>query len=821
MATNSFQEISRRKFLRNIALGTSALTISPILSSRSFADKFVATNSAGAARYEFPLSNDWLFGGKLTMGIKLTGEPVNTTAQTKFDDSKFEPISLPHCVANLSWHNWKFDDWSDVWIYRKHFSSPTNLSGRRVFLYFDGVTTSATPFINGHALPPHVGGYLPFEYEITNFLAPDGKIENVLVVEVDGRWQNVPPQGSPRGQGAVDFFEPAGINRPVSLRVVPQIFIRDVFAKPVNVLDAQNRRAEIAVTIDAGTVPTNSTRVKIELFDADKKIANTEQNFKIELGGETKINLSLTNLADIKLWDVDSPQLYKIVATLILDEMPIHDFSTRIGFREAKFTADGFFLNGQRLQIFGLNRHETFPYIGFAASNRAHRRDAEILKQELNCNTVRCSHYPQSPAFLDACDELGLLVWEEIPGWSYIGDEAWQNLLLENVRDMIVRDRNRPSVILWGVRVNESNDNPELYRRTTALAKSLDDSRPASGAMVGGGPERHSAKHWAEDVFAYNDYHHVAPDFDVSLEPPLSNVPYLITEAIGQIVGPPKVDHKYRRAGDPTVQMRQAIYHAQAHDQALKDKRYAGVIAWCGLEYASPMNSANGIKCPGVVDFFRIPKLGATFYQSQIDPQIRPVILPNFYWDFGAQTPRGPGKNAAIFSNCERLKLFLNDKLITELQPDRAKFPHLKYAPFFADLDLDGANKPELRIDGFVGDKLVLSKPFSSDTARDKFFLRADDAQISGDGIETTRLVFGVTDKFGAPRVFASGEVSFQIEGAAKIVGDNPFQLTDAGGFAAVWIKSRQSDSGQVQIITTHSVLGTKTVEISLRKATS
>ncbi|HVU08970.1 MAG TPA: glycoside hydrolase family 2 TIM barrel-domain containing protein [Verrucomicrobiae bacterium] len=804
MASNSFREISRRKFLRNVALGTSALAVSPILNYRSLA----APKSTGAARWEIPLNNDWLFGGKFS----------DDAVQTAFGDSAFEKISLPHSVAKLSWHNWKFSDWSDVWIYRKHFSTPENLQDRRVFLHFDAVTTSATPSLNGHALPAHVGGYLPFEYEITEWLAEK---ENLLAVAIDGRWQNVPPEGSPRGAGAVDFFEPGGMTRPVSLRVVPQIFISDVFAKPVNVLDAKNRRVEIAVVIDAGIVPTKSARVKIELFDANRKIADATQEFKIENVGETKLNLALTDLPDVKLWDVDSPQLYQIVATLILDETPVHDFQTRIGFREARFELDGFFLNGRRLQLFGLNRHELFPYVGFAASARAHRRDAEILRRDLNCNVVRCSHYPQSENFLAACDELGLLVWEEIPGWSYIGNAAWQDLLVRDVRDMIVRDRNRPSVIIWGVRVNESNDNPELYRRTTALAKSLDDSRPASGAMVGGGPERHSTKHWAEDVFAYNDYRHVAPDFDVSLEPPLPGVPYLITEAVGQIVGPPKVDHKYRRAGDPFLQARQAIYHAQVHDQALKDRHYAGVIAWCAFEYGSPMNSFNGIKCPGVMDFFRIPKLGASFYQSQIDPQIRPVIQPNFYWDLGIQTPRGPGKNAAIFSNCDRLKLFLDGKPIVELKPDRVKFPHLKYAPFFADLDLDGAGKPELRIDGFVGDKLVLSKSFSSDATQDQFFLRADDTEISGDGIDTTRLVFGVTDKFGAPRVFAGGEVSFQIEGTVKIVGDNPFQLTDAGGFAAVWVKARQDNSGKVQITAAHSILGTKSVEIFLAKVTS
>lgn len=791
-------EISRRRFLRNIALGTSALTVFPILSSRGSPSQKVV----GSARWEFSLNNDWLFGGKFS----------DAATQPAFDDSTFENISLPHCVAKLSWHRWKFSDWSDAWIYRKHFSLPEDVHDRRVFLHFDGVTTSATPFINGHALPQRVGGYLPFEYEITEHLVTN---ENVLAVAIDARWTNAPPQGSPCGEGAVDFFEPGGITRAASLRVVPQIFIRDVFARPADVLDPNNRRVEIACTIDAAIIPTQSAQVKIELFVADKKIQETAQELKIKALGESQLNLTLTNLPDVKLWDVDAPHLYEIVATLILDDIAVHDFRTRIGFREARFEPNGFLLNGRRLQLFGLNRHELFPNFGFAAPDRAMRRDAEILRRELNCNIVRCSHYPQSPAFLDACDELGLLVWEEVPGWSYIGNTAWQDLLVRDTAEMIVRDRNRPSVIIWGVRVNESNDNPGLYQRTTALAKKLDDTRPASGAMVGGGPERHSTKHWAEEVFAYNDYHHVAPNFNVSLEPPLPGVPYLITEAVGQIVGPPKVDHKYRRAGDPFLQSRQAIYHAQVHDQAAADERYAGVIAWCGFEYGSPMNSYNGIKCPGVVDFFRIPKLGASLYQSQTSPNIRPVIQPNFYWDFGALTPHGPGKNAAVFSNCERLEVFLDGKSFATLQPARTTFPHLKYPPFFCDLEIENPENPEIRIDGFVGNTKILSKSFSSDPAQDQLLLQADDAVLVADGIDVTRLVFGVVDKFGMPRAFAGGEVSFQVDGPVAVVGDNPFNLTEAGGLAAVWIKTLPGSSGRAKIAAVHSVLGSKSVEIS------
>jgi beta-galactosidase len=243
------------------------------------------------------------------------------------------------------------------------------------------------------------------------------------------------------------------------------------------------------------------------------------------------------------------------------------------------------------------------------------------------------------------------------------------------------------------------------------------------------------------------------------------------------------------------------------------------VIAWCGFDYASLLNDYNAVKCPGVADVFRIPKLGATFYQAQVSPKVRAVIMPAFYWDFGPKSPRGPGKHAPIFSNCDSLKFFVADKLVANLQPDKKQFPHLKYPPFFCDLDMDGNGAPELRIDGYVNGKLALSKTFSSDAKQDQLLLRADDAEIIGDGTDATRLVFKVTDKYGNERAFAKGTVAFELTGPGVILGDNPFSLVDSGGVGAVWLKGAARGSGRVTVQAAHSTLDKKTVQIHVREA--
>jgi beta-galactosidase len=788
-------DFSRRDFLRTCALGTAALASGSLLGFGTA--KARATSPTGAARYSFSLDQNWLFGGKWNGDTNFL--------MPGYDEKNFATVTLPHCVSKLSWEGWTSDDWSGIWVYRRHFSSLKEFKNRRVFLDFDGVMTRAMPVLNGHALPDHIGGYLPFHYEITGLLSE----KNVLGVAIDSRWLNVPPDGDPRGPKAIDFLEPGGIVRSVRLRAVPQIFISDVFAKPVNVLQP-NRSVEVACTIDAGIVPQKQLQLQIAMMDGDRRITTVSKTLDVEKTGETQVSLTLADLGDAKLWDVDTPQLYDVVATLLLDGEPLHDYRVRIGLREARFELDGFFLNGRRLQLFGLNRAELLPYTGFAMPPRVMRRDAEILKNDFNCNVVRCSHYPQSPAFLDACDELGLMVWEELPGWHYIGKQDWQDMAVSDVQCMIRRDRNRPSVIIWGVRINESASIPEFYKRTTAAAKELDDSRPASGAL-----DSYGLKDWSEDVYAYNDYHQDEKNGQLQLKEPLPGVPFILTETIGQLVGVgPSIGHKYRRAGDVALQEKQALYHARAHEDAAKNPRFGGVIAWCAFDYSSGENPYNNIKCPGVADVFRIPKLGATFYQAQVSPDVRPVIEPNFYWDFGPQTLNGPGKNVAIFSNCERLDIFVSDKQVASVQPDHAAFPHLKYPPFFCDLEVEipkpiGKAKtvyPELRIDGYVGDNLVLSRSFSGDVSQDRFSLKADDDTLIADGSDATRLAFRVLDQYGAPRPFANGAVTFNLTGPGIIVGDNPFTLLDdSGGVGAIWIKTLPNTPGTIAVSAAYS----------------
>jgi beta-galactosidase len=754
-----------------------------------------------------PLDAGWRFG-RYTPGSEAPG----------FDDSVLQPVTVPHTVAPLSWRNWDPAGWEGEWVYRRHFDAPPGARGMRVFVDFDGAMTHARPVLNGHSLPDHLGGYLPFSREVSGLLVPAG---NVLAVALDSRFNlNVPPsRPAPYPPESVDFWQPGGLYRRVWLRVVPQNFLAGVFAKPVHVLDPARREVAVEATIDAGSVPGGQTRIAVELRSADgATISSASAPAAIRDPGPVTVTATLGDLAGVALWDVDDPNLYTVVATLTTDGAPVHEKRVRIGFREADFRLDGFYLNGRRHKIFGVNRHQLYPFAGAAMPERIQHKDAEIIRRELNCTMVRCSHYPQAEAFFDACDELGLMAWEEAPGWVYLGDDVWKALVVRDMGDMVRRDRNHPSVIIWGARINETDDDVELYTRTRDLAHQLDSSRPTAGAMSG----RMDTRDYVQDVFAEDDYNSsIGPDGakQPELDPlsPRTDRPYLISEAVGTLSGPARY---YRRIDTQQVQQGQAQAHARVHNLAGADDRYCGVLAWSGIDYESGAgeNIYQAVKYTGVVDLFRVLKPGAAIYQAQLDPGIRPVIAPAFYWDFGPVSPVTSLPAAMICANLDRLELYVGGAHYATVTPDTGNYPHLPYPPSFVSFaQVDGSALPELRIDGYLGAELVASRSFSADPATDELSVRADDRELVADGADQTRVVFRVVDRYGAPRPYADGQVGLTVDGPAVLVGDNPFDFAGAGGVGAVWVRTLPGSAGRVSVRVTHPTLGPATAVMDVR----
>ncbi|HEY6295160.1 MAG TPA: glycoside hydrolase family 2 TIM barrel-domain containing protein [Streptosporangiaceae bacterium] len=785
------RRISRRRLIQAGLIGGAGVAAVPLI---ALIGSKVSTQEELPISLTFPLNANWLFGGQYMAGSE----------SAVYDDSNFAPVALPHSVTGLSWRNWDPDAWQQIWIYRRHFSGASLVSshppGNRIFVDFGGVMVNAMVVINDQPVFTHQGGYLPFSAELTSQVTAG---DNLLSVIVDARSLPIPPLGPHNGPYSIDFCQPGGIYRDVTLRVVPRAFLSDLFAQPTNVLTPQPS-VDVEATIDSGLASAASGTLTVELLDGSRRIATQAATVTFASGASSTAKLSLDGLGPISLWSTTNPKLYTVRATLTVPGVGTHVLARRIGFRELSFQPDGFYLNGERLQLFGLNRHQLFPYAGMAMPARVQRRDAEILKNELNCNMVRCSHYPQSPDFLDACDELGLLVWEEAPGWHNVSSNpAWQDLVIQNVRDMVIRDRNRPSVAIWGTRLNETPDIPGLWQTTRRIAAELDGSRPSSGAMA-----FHSDAEWNEDVFAYNDYSINQKTGDATLRPPIPGVPYLITESVGVEDAKPEY---FSWTDPPELLVKQARLHAQAQNLARSHPGYAGLLAWAGFDYASLLSlDPDAVKWAGVVDGFRVPKPGAAMYQAQVDPAIRPVIVPLFFWELGGALPV-PAPTAMIASNCDQLLIFIDGIQVASATPaaDSPLYGNLPYPPFFVRLPpRPRPGLPDLLIQGWVGGQQVTELRMSSDPSGDRLALTADDATISADGTDTTRVLFRAVDAYGNQRRYPAGEVVLKLLGPGILVGDNPFAFGEYGGLGAVWVRSLPGQAGTIAVTATHPDLG-------------
>ena len=765
--------MNRRLFLKSSSLAASAAFIGPVGG---------AQGAAARLPRRVPINRGWLFHPKATAG----------DSELNFDDHGFTRVVLPHTNKVLPWHSFDDTEYQFVSTYRRHFRLPRSARGQRVFVDFEGAMTASTVWINGHALGEYKGGYTPFSFELTPFLHWDGN--NVLAVHLDSNERkDIPPFGY-----EVDYMTFGGIYREVSLRVVPDVYLENVAARAIEPLSA-SPSLEVEGFFEKAPAAANGMMLEAELRDGDTVVAHQSAPLDVhtnEAGVASQV-LRMEKLAGIQLWDLDKPKLYTVHMRL-KHQGELHDEdSRRIGFREARFTPEGFSLNGHIVKLRGLDRHQMFPFVGQAMPARVQRRDAWILRRELKCNIVRTSHYPQSRHFLDACDELGLLVLEEIPGWQHIGDAAWKDIAVDNVGRMIRRDWNHPSLVLWGVRINESKDDHDFYVRTNAAAHALDKTRQT------GGIRSNLKSELLEDVYTNND-------FGFPLHAPVAPL-YLNTEFVGHTFPTRPTDNSAR-------QREHTLRHARIHDQIASDSKYSGGIGWCAFDYNTHFNFGSGdrICYHGVSDIFRLPKPAAGFYKSQCDPKEEVVLEPAFHW---ARNDEDTGFTVALVcSNCDHLKFFLDNgkgfQQIAEADPDHEQFPHLKHAPFSVELNRKVRDWGDLRIDGFIDGKQVISKSFSGRGVDRKFEAAADDAELIADGADTTRIVFRVTDEFGQLRPIANDPIQFELSGPAELIGDNPFSLS--GGRGAVWIRAQQRP-GKVVLRARHPRLGTREIAIEVK----
>ena len=595
----------------------------------------------------------------------------------------FPMAELPHTCREVPYNCFDESLYQMDCGYRIRLSVPPQWAGKRVFLRIGAAGHSAQVYAGGRLLAEHACGYTAFRAELTEMLAP-GK-DTLIVVRVDSReTQNIPPFGH-----VIDYMTFGGLYREVSLEIRGPAFIEDVFAMPsVNV----TRRTALltAETAVSGSESGVSYHIRHRVFPfGEPGRVLAEKTAPYDADG-TRVTL---DCGSVSLWSPGCPSLYILQTTLYRDGTAVDELSVRIGFRRAEFRADGFWLNGEKLKIIGLNRHQSWPYIGYAAPRSLQRLDAEILKNELGVNAVRTSHYPQSQHFIDRCDELGLLVFTEIPGWQHIGDAAWKRQAVQNTREMVTQYRNHPSVILWGVRINESQDDDDLYTRTNAAARELDPTRQTGGV-------RYLKKsHLLEDVYTYNDFSHDGTNPGCERKKAVTSdmsKGYLITEYCGHMFPTKAFDSEDHR-------LEHALRHARVLDAAVAEEDIAGSFGWCMTDYNTHRDFGSGdrICYHGVTDMFRNKKLAADVYASQQDDFT--VLSVSSSMDIGEHPTGNPGR-IFLFTNADSVRFSRGGTLIREYTPENGAFPHLRHPP--------------IELDDLIGTQLAAQEPFTPRQAK-------------------------------------------------------------------------------------------------------
>ena len=406
------------------------------------------------------------------------------------DSDRCSDVNLPHTVKELPLSYFSHQETAMISTYVKLLSVTSRMLENRIILVFDGVMTYFELFVNGQKAGEHKGGYSKSMFDITG-LCKEGPNRIVLRVDSHER-EDIPPFGY-----AIDYMTYGGIYRDVWLYCCSQVFVERALIR----YDLENKNAILKPELFLdNSGPECSLTADICLKDKEGAVVASYKRCIQAAPGKSSIILEPQCVPSPILWDPDTPYLYTVDITLESGGRVLDRHHVRTGFRTVACTPEGLFINNRKIKIMGLNRHQSFPYVGYAMGRRAQEKDADILKNYLNANTVRTSHYMQSEYFLDRCDEIGLLVFSEIPGWGHIGGEEFKKVMMQDVESMILTQYNHPGIFIWSIHINESLDDDELYTRANALAHKLDSSRPTTGVRY------ITNSHLLEDVYSLNDF---------------------------------------------------------------------------------------------------------------------------------------------------------------------------------------------------------------------------------------------------------------------------------------------------------------------------
>jgi len=729
--------------------------------------------------------------------------------------------------------------------YRKHFLIDEVHKGKKIFIEFEAAMHEAHVWMNGTFKLIHKGGYLPFMIDITEDV--EFGVENVIAVRLDNRNNGDIPPGKPLE--SLDFSYFGGLYRNVKLHIMEKLHVTDAVytGKPAGggVFVKYSDVSKASATLEVQTHVLNEydqvkdVKVVTSILDNQGRcVGSSESIIEVVAAGGDHTFAQMITLTNPHLWHPNHPYLYTLLTEIIDGDGRMADeLLTRIGIRTISFSkSNGFMINGERLVIRGTNRHQQYPYIGNAASNNAQYRDALKLK-EGGFNFVRLGHYPQAPAFLNACDELGLMTVEPVPGWQYCATGEFQEIAKQNIRDMIRRDRNHPCMIMWEVSLNETYNKrqgatDEFFHECHLIAHEEypGDQMNTSGDTIG------------RDNPAYVNFdvpHTIWEDSTMSR--PLEDV---LPDKAGfdreygdyEFGGHESTSRVPRGAGEKKLLL-QAWNYQWSLNQNRGNRWSLGDASWVGIDHNRGCYPWLA-EC-GALDTFRLPKYVYYFYQSQRRPDVKHAQIDSGPMVFIANewTERVSPAKVVVYSNCDEVELFVNGKSVGRQKPDQG--PDTEYGERITGYEVDywltdeeqhkwkegtmesrtdagslmvstydGGNSRNLERAPFTfegvtyepGELKAVGRIRGADKAEFTVCTPLDPVKLSiridvsgkalaADGSDFVFAYAEVQDADGTVVPSAIHEVTFEVEGPAVIVGENPIQAE--AGIATVLLQSR------------------------------
>ncbi len=672
------------------------------------------------------------------------------------------------------------DQWQGRLNYLKTIQIDDPENGK-TWLHFEGVMNDTKVFVNQQLVTRHLGGYLPLSVDITRFIS---KGENKIRLEVRNTDNPIIPPG--KSLETLDFNYYGGIYRDAWLIRKNHIYITDPFIENTkdagwllhfDTVSASMAYGELRIQLRNDLDENTSIGVETNLtFGEDSYIFNKKLDLKPSSSSSISIPIEIPNP---KLWSVTSPNLYDLSINIIEEGQILDRIEDKTGIRHINFNKNGFFLNGQKMFIRGTNRHQEYPYLGYAISDNANYRDALKIKNA-GFDFVRLSHYPQDESFLNACDELGLLVMNAIPGWQFYQEGEFIENSYQDIRDMVRRDRNHPSVVFWEVSLNESAMTDQYIKEANAiLKKELPYEETYSAGWM---------DHPAYDLFIPARQHSGPPHYWNYHKDGKRNI--FIAEygdweyyahnagfnqtAFDNLSEEARNSRQLRKHGERRL-LQQALNFQEAANSNRNGVATIGHANWLMFDYNR--GYADDLEASGISDIFRIPKFAYYFYKSQRPPnqdinhplvEDGPMIKIASYWTENSPT------DVTVFSNCDLVELYLNDSLIDRISPTLNHLSDNLISPPFH-FQINSFQPGQLIAKGYVNEVLTVTDTVNTPGEPKAIELSVDYQSDYFDENDDVIFIYAkIVDIKGTIIPEDSSEVMFKLNSQGNLIGDNP-----------------------------------------------